>query len=89
MGVLQDQGEHLAGKGLAALGILSPLFRQVQDVPCQLAGTGPQVLRALTGVAVPFTLAYQSMRCWPGSCWGSAMRAAWAGLRCWAMMLLT
>ena len=44
---------------------------------------------ALTGVAVPFTPAYQSMRCWPGSCWGSAMRAAWAGLRCWAMMLQT
>jgi len=49
MGVLQDQGEHLASKGLAALGILSPLFRQVQDVPCQLAGTGPQVLGLFGG----------------------------------------
>ena len=45
MGVLQDQGEHLAGKGLAALGVLSPLFRQVQDVPGQFTGAGPQALR--------------------------------------------
>ena len=49
LGVLQDQGEHLAGQGLAALGVLSPLFRQVQDVPGQLPGTGPQAFRLFGG----------------------------------------